>query len=266
MPRFLIPSRVGLLALIAIYTESLVPSKAIVPILSFLCSHVLAKGLPAESGGAKHEGFVVGIEGLQRATLDQASGTPGRTIWDVLLARLWNINCLSALHQSFDDLSFLLEKRAETLGREKPDPAPKRIPLSPHSPLGLFVRRAQVEFTRLPFLDGIALWTAFVAYREPTLLQWKKRNPTAGVSSFDVNLPDKDTYSDVLTDLLYPKNARFLRTRYTISTGDVERLLQIQVERMQSMSTSQNPSLCFPDRKLFREGEQTANRGQDCCP
>lgn len=240
MSRYLTPSKVGLLALISLYTESVMPSAAIIPILSFLVSHVL----PVSSADIQNKSSLqsrhvtLAIEDFQKATITQVSGIPGRTFWDLLLNKLWKLNSFDALHVFFDNLSLLLQKTPEEQQKEAEngnEPNPNRMRLSRASPMGSFVRRAQLEFTRLQFHDGVTLWRSLVDYREPTLPQWKRRNQGAGHISFDSNLLEEHLdLGDRLTDVVYGKFAHGVRHDASISTDDVEKLLEHQIDQMQS--------------------------------
>lgn len=240
MSRYLTPSKIGLLALISLYTESMVPSSATIPILSFLVAHLLPTTSTASHSEAEpHSRSVpLAIEDFQRTAIAHASGIPGRNVWDLLLHELWKINSFDALHVFFDTLVLLLQKSPEEQQKESEDgvdPNPNRMLLSRVSPLGSFVRRAQVEFTRLPFHDGVTLWKAFVSYRAPTLPQWKKRNRSAGNASFDSNLHEDDlAWGHPLTKVIYGELKHKTRPEASISTEDVERLLEYQVDHMQS--------------------------------
>ena len=242
MSRYLTPSKIGLLALISLYTESVVPSAAIVPILSFLVSHLLpvTSNVSRPVSGTYPQTSALVVDDFQRATINHVSGIPGRTIWDLFLQKIWRVDSFDALHVFFETLPLLLQKTPEERQKETedgvdPDPNPSRVLLSRVSPLGTFVRRAQLEFTRLPFHDGVALWMSFVTYRASTLLQWKKRNPTAGNTSFDLNLGnDNLSWEDPLTDLVYGELESGPFRQASRSTEDIERLLDYQVDHMQS--------------------------------
>lgn len=243
MSRYLTPSKIGLLALISLYTESVIPSPATVPILSFLVSHLLPSiFIPSRSEAeAQPRSVPLAIGDIQRTTIVHASGIPGRNVWDLLLHKLWKIDSINALHLFFDNLVLLLQKSPEIeqdANEDRVDPNPNRMLLSRVSPLGSFVRRAQVEFTRLPFHDGVALWKAFVSYRAPTLMQWKKRNPSAGDTSFDSNLLEDDLAgANPLVTVIYGDLKQGSRHEGSTSTEDVERLLEFQVGHMQSKLT-----------------------------
>ena len=242
MSRYLTPSKIGLLALISGYTDSVVPTASTIPILSFIVSLIL----PLNAAGATKElnrldqKVIISIDDFQKATITHASGVPGRTVWDLLLIRLWEINSFDALHVFFDNLSSLLVKTREEQQRDIENGVSlpiDRMLLSRTSPLGTFVRRAQLEFTRLQFHDTTVLWKSFITYREPTLPTWKRRNAAAGKTTFDVNLQGNSlSWEDRLTDILYGDLQQSGTQEGSISTDDVERLLEFQVDEMQSSS------------------------------
>lgn len=235
MSRYLTPSKIGLLALILLYTDSVVPSTATIPVLSFIVSHLLPVEFLSSRDDAKlpDRSFVISIDSFQKATITHPSGIPGRTVWDLLLKKFWEINSFDALHVFFDALSFLLEKQSGEGHLDGQVASPKRILLSRGSPLGAFVRRSQLEFTRLQFHDGIILWKSFINYREPTLPNWRKRNPSAGKTSFDTNLLGHA--DDRLQEIVYGRSLIDPRGDASVSTDDIEKLLEYQIARMQSM-------------------------------
>lgn len=242
MSRYLTPSKVGLLALISLYTESVMPSAAIIPLLSFLVSHILpvSSADTRDKSSLQSRHVTLAIEDFQKATISQVSGIPGRTFWDLLLNKLWKLNSFDALHVFFDDLSLLLQNTPEEQQQQQQaedgiEPNPNRMRLSRASPMGSFVRRAQLEFTRLQFHDGVTLWRNLVAYRAPTLPQWKRRNQAAGQISFDSNLQQEHLdLGDRLTDVVYGEIAHGIKHDASISTEDVEKLLEYQIDRIQS--------------------------------
>lgn len=244
MSRYLTPSKIGLLVLISLYAESAVPSTATIPILSFMVSHLL----PVEFLSSRpdtslpDQSFVITIDSLQKATITQASIIPGRTVWDLLLRRLWEINSFDALHVFFDALTLLLQLPRHYGHFDSPDSRlanPRRILVSRGSPFGFFVRRSQLEFTRLQFHDGITLWKSFIAYRDPTLALWKRRNPGVGELSFDRNLEEELAGpDDRIRDIVYGNSIGDMQAEASVSTDDVERLLEYQIARMQSMAAS----------------------------
>ncbi|MCJ1367712.1 Anaphase-promoting complex subunit 5 [Acarospora aff. strigata] len=260
MSRYLTPSKIGLLALISGYTDSVVPTASTIPILSFIVSLIL----PLNAAGATKElnrldqKVIISIDDFQKATITHASGVPGRTVWDLLLIRLWEINSFDALHVFFDNLSSLLVKTREEQQRDIENGVSlpiDRMLLSRTSPLGTFVRRAQLEFTRLQFHDTTVLWKSFITYREPTLPTWKRRNAAAGKTTFDVNLQGNSlSWEDRLTDILYGDLQQSGTQEGSISTDDVERLLEFQVDEMQKMGNRISEEMKDQFRSMVQTG------------
>ena len=249
MSRYLTPSKIGLLALIRLYSDGFVPSSATIAILSFLISYLLPvyRKSSEEDDSISQDGFTVSIEKLQSATISYTSAIPGRTLWDLLLKLLWTINSLDGLHAFFNELALLLEKpfdKHADVSDHLEHPRPNRMLLSRNSPLGAFVRRSQLEFTRLQFHDGTSLWKSLIVYRRPTLPAWNRRNPGAGPLSFDTNLQAECFDTDgTLLDLIYgglSSKTGIFKDGNT-STDDMEKLLDYQVSRMQSSSAPSRP-------------------------
>lgn len=241
MSRYLTPPKISLLVLINLYCDSVVPSSATVPILSFIVSHLVppATSNPSDRDAPK---FVSTIENFENVTITHASSVPGRTLYDLFLKKLWAIDSFDALHSFFDDLSDLLVRTREQAEREAEagiSPPTDRILLSRVSPLGTFVRRAQLEFTRLQFHDASRLWMAFLKFKEPTAATWRKRNPSASATSFDVNLLSFDLeQSGLLLDVAYGPLEDLDESSGLVSTDDVERILEFQTDRLQSTNAS----------------------------
>jgi anaphase-promoting complex subunit 5 len=257
MARYLTPAKIGLLVLIELYTESVVPTASTTSILSFVISHLLPSSLPkpqnhlpgpAQSEGENRQSFLIPIKDFEKllSAHYSASGLPGRTLWDLFLKKLWDIDSLDALHVFFERRANLLAKKRDELKADTdlgiPPPSPDMILLSRTSPFGAFVRRSQLEFTRLKFQDALNLWKSFIVYRQVTLPQWRKRNANAGPWSFDAVLHKGDqieewgehaleTFTGVAygTLLSNPEEVEGL-----VSTDDVEKLLEFQIEQMQS--------------------------------
>lgn len=257
MARFLTPAKISLLALIELYTDAEVAiASSTIPILSFLLSQLLLPNYQSplnqntDQPYGTHQ-FTLSIHHFEELlTNHPASSFPGRSLWHLFLKKLWDINSLDALHIFFHCRSHLLVKTREDLRRDTemgiPPPSPGMILLSRTSPFGWFVRQAQLEFFRLRFDDALDLWKSFVAFRQVTLPVWKKINLEAGHWSFDVVLHEGseewgDNMLETFATVAYgsiinkPENADGL-----VSTDDVEKLLEFQVEQMQSKLTDEN--------------------------
>lgn len=240
MSRYLTPSKIALIALINLYTDSVVPTASTIPILSLLVSHLIVfrDSECGDSLSKVQSTSMISIEELQKALVSQPSAIPGRTMWDLILASLWKLNSFDMLHVFFEKLPSLLNKAPKdpSSNTERESAAPEdRIVLSRTSLLGVFVSHAHLEFERLQFHDSVTLWKDLIAYREPTLGMWRKRNSSAGKMSFDSNLQSwGQGCGHGLTEVVYGSLAEKGGLGGTVSTDDVERLLEFQVEEMQS--------------------------------
>lgn len=254
MARYLTPAKIGLLVLLELYTEEAVSSSAIMPVLSFIASHVLGHGssnphsTPSTrwSKAERTVSLVVTLKDFEKllGSYPFLMGMPGRKLWDQFLARLWDINSLDALHSFFDRIGMLLVKSKEELRRlgegDVPDEG-ARIILSRNSPFGAFVRRARLEFQRLRFHDCAELWRDYVRYRQPTAVHLRRKQPSFGRMSFDDVLRRGESEgwnSESVSDLAAVAYGDMLTGDHSgtiaVSTDDIEILLEFQIEQMQS--------------------------------
>lgn len=262
MARYLTPAKIGLLALIELYVEEAVPNDAIIPVLSFLASHILDSDLqssttstttPGASAGAaanrwqraeRSIGLVVSVKDFEGLLLPfpAVNKLPGRNLWDRFLEKLWGIDSLDALQEFFSLRPRVLARTREELRRmaEAGEAAPTGILLARNSPLGAFVRKAVLEFTRLQFHHSAELWKAFVKYRQPTVAYWR-RNPQCGRLSFDAVLMEGQHEWGSFTDgIAVTAYGGMLMGQeddtLPVSTDDVESLLEFQIDQIQSTS------------------------------
>lgn len=251
MTRFLTPSKIGLLALVELYTDAIVPASSTVSILSFILNQLLPSILsnPQQKIHASSQSLpsvldLKAFESLLKKNYPSAAGPPGRTLWDHFLKKLWDIDSLDALHLFFARRTNLLAKSRDEIKKDGhigiPPPSDDMILLSHTSPFGSFVRRAKVEFERLKFSDIILLWTAFVKWRQETKTYWGKRNTGLGRWGGDKVLGDCEgdwgvDETDMLALVAYG-SLEEEGQEGCYSTDDVEKLLEFQVEQMQSKS------------------------------
>jgi anaphase-promoting complex subunit 5 len=236
MSRYLTPGKIALLCITSLYADSAVPTVAVIPVLSSIISYVLsANGCQLGREGSRGQlTATLSIEELQRSTIGYASGIPGRTLWDLLLKKLWEIHSFDALMVFFDSLETLIQPADLPLGGRNTADV-QRIKFSRTSPFGTFIRRAQLEFTRLQFDDGVALWKSFVTYRFSTLSMWRRRNPGAGKACFDINLTDELLgKSEKLFAMSYGDLEAIYQQNPMVSGDDVEKFLERQKDQMQS--------------------------------
>lgn len=236
MARYLSPSKVALLALVAIYTEGVVPNSATIPILSFLVTHLLNEDSTRTEASGNESAHVVPISEFEKSLSKVQSAFPGRTIWDLFLKKIWMLDCSDALDTFITNIKSVLVRTKEEADREGEEESdPNRMRLSRTSPLGAFVRRAHLEYTRLQIHDAIKLWENFIAYRLPTQQVWEKRNPSEVRNAIDVNLTALNLdSSSKLAQVVYRNLGEQDYDEGGFSTFDVERLLEFQVSEMQS--------------------------------
>lgn len=247
MPRFLTPTKIGLLALIELYTCAVVPTSATIPILSFIIDQLLPTSTPSTSSASSQSlPFLLDNKSFETllSSHPSASGLPGRTLWDYFLRRLWQIDSLDALHCFFEESSNLLVKPRDEIKKDGeigiPPPAADMIMLSRTSPFGSFVRRAKVEFDRLQFSDSVALWASFVRWRQDTAAYWARKTGSRGRWIGDKALRDGEKLwgveaTEFLETITYHALNDSEIVEGNVSTNDVEKLLEFQVDQMQSM-------------------------------
>ncbi|KUI72755.1 Anaphase-promoting complex subunit 5 [Cytospora mali] len=245
MSRFLMPSDVGLLALVELYTEGAVPSGAIIPVLSFLASHT---GIDSSKDSSNPQSrwqraqddihLVNSVKAFEALLLPfpAAVGLPGRRLWDLFLAKLWTVDSLDALHEFFDSQPALLATKEDIRYMVEPDggPQPSRIPLMSNSPLAMFIRRMNLEFNRLHFEDASSLWKDFIAYRQPTTPAWTRRNPSSSPVSFDQVLRvSEQEWGEGTLSIESIAYGDVTASRVSASVHCLDRLIEFQVAHMQ---------------------------------
>jgi anaphase-promoting complex subunit 5 len=236
MSRYLTPFKIALLTLTSIYADGLVPASQTTTVLSFLLSHILPRSDPPNAD----TNHVASITTLETALAACDSGVPGRTIWDLFLGRIWSLNCADSLELFMTNIPSLLAKSREELLREREsgqESGEQRGRIQRTSPLGAFIRRAHLEYTRLQFHGVASLWHDFLTYRLPTQQAWEKKDSSGGRNALDV------TFSDLHIGSSHPIAQTMYGKQETageddgegLSMDDVERLMKFQVSALQSM-------------------------------
>lgn len=247
MTRFLTSSKVGLLALIELYTENAVPTASAIPILNFIVNQILPSTIKIQSrnsSATESLPFLLDLHSFETllAAHPSAAGLPGRTLWDKFLEKLWAIDSLNALHEFFANRTNILAKNPEDVKRDSEagnsSLSPNTIMLSRTSPFGSFVRRSKIEFDRLRFSDALELWGAFAKWRQESKVYWIRKNGAKGRWAGDQALEEGEAdwgpeATDMLQLIAYG-SAEPDGIDYGASTDDVEKLLEFQVEQMQS--------------------------------
>jgi anaphase-promoting complex subunit 5 len=246
--RYLSPAKICLLALIELYCEDAIGDKASLPVLEFITSHVLQDDELQPDDRCDKTDKIIDIVGSikvfeQALRPHNAGGIPGRTVWDLFLQRIWTIDSLHVLHSFLNARGGLLEPSKEEL-RAGLDPLPQNSAISMRlaagSPFAAFVSKAAFEYTRLRFQEMCTLWTQFVSYRQPTSHHMRRRDKSFSRLSFDKVLLSSE--SDVggdstnrLAEVIYPGMVTCLeKPPIPVTTDDLEKLLDFQIDQMQS--------------------------------
>jgi anaphase-promoting complex subunit 5 len=220
-----------------VYTDGLVPNSSAIDVLSFLTAGLFPLD-PADKQWEKH--YLPRITEIEEVLSGHESSVPGRSLWDMFLKKIWSLDSLDALEVFFnDDLPSLLTKTREQLIQDRDNglaPENEGMRLSRSSPLGAFVRRAYLEYTRLQFHDSVTLWSAFVKYRLPTYNMWARRNASDKHAPIDINLQLHGFNSSAhLTHVVYGSVEDEDEYEGLVSAKDAERLIEFQVGELQRM-------------------------------
>ncbi|KAF1841444.1 uncharacterized protein K460DRAFT_379524 [Cucurbitaria berberidis CBS 394.84] len=232
-PRYLTAQKISLLVLTRLYCSSTLPSSATIPILSF----ILSNNIPAVSSSARarvpafnQQDASFSIDAFEDVLQGHASSMPGRTLLDLFLKHMWEMNSFDALHDLFDNLQELTSPPPPGIQEGE---VPDRIYLSKTSPLGSFVRRARLEFTRLQFDDSMKLWSSFIKYRAPTA-QWTKRLAGLASSGVDVVVSEMGlSPGDDVYEVAYGHLEEQDEEGEGMSLEDLDRVLDFQLDRLQ---------------------------------
>ena len=240
MSRFLTPAKVSLLALAVLYTEGVIPTSECVKVLNLLISQILPDSKHASKGSEDVSEHGISISAFESTLSSLGSIMPGRTIYDLLLKKLWSIDCSDALDNFITNLPQLLSKSRDQIQKEKEAGVyveGQNNGILRTSPLGAFIRRCYLEYTRLQFQDAIALWQDFVACRAPTRQAYEKKNAPDGRNALDINLSELQIDSShPLTQIVYNDLIdRHDHYQSDFSVYDVEKLMEFQVSEMQSL-------------------------------
>ncbi|KAL8413042.1 hypothetical protein RB596_009548 [Gaeumannomyces avenae] len=261
---YLTPAKISLLAVIDVYVSGVVPDEAAVPLLNFVGSNIhisFSATLPGASvdcweRAAATTAVLTSIQEFEHILSPLSS-----PLFLLFLKKLWQIDSLDALHRFLtEDLRLLLAPTREDLrlaaanGEELP--SDDAVRLAPNSPFGTFVRRAQLEFSRLSFQKATELWASFVKYRQPTAAYWRRGNSGIGGLAFDsVLLAGQHEWGPAVHDLaevVYGGLRRHLQGGPPdASTEDIEYLLEFQVNQIQTYGCRIPPAVERHYRELL---------------
>jgi anaphase-promoting complex subunit 5 len=233
-PRYLTAQKISLLVLTRLYCTSSLPYSATIPVLSFILSNNLpsapSSARPQRPNTSNQQDTSFSIDAFEDVLQEHASNMPGRTLLDLFLKHMWEMNSFDALHALFDSILDLITPPLHGTPVEE---SPDRVYLSKTSPLGAFVRRAHLEFTRLQFDDSMKFWSSFIRYRAPTA-QWTKR--LAGLASSGVDMVVSEMglrAGDDVYEIAYGHLQEEQEEGVGMSLDDLDRILDFQLDRLQ---------------------------------
>lgn len=142
------------------------------------------------------------------------SNFPGRTQYDDFVQTAWMVADLDQLHQLFDRALAILTPEN-----------PEERKVTPASPIGHFIRRCNVEWTRLRFADSLALLNAYKSYIAVTWDSWTRTQPDAAKS-----YTMKETNQDSIP---HPIPTTSSATAPMISNDDIDIALSISIHSLQ---------------------------------
>ena len=240
MARYLTPSRIGLLTLTVLYACNEVTTSNSVAVLDFLIANIVPNATKKQQADndVKHS---LPLSAFEKALSPLASIMPGRSVYDTFLQRLWSIDCAHGLEGFLQILPALLRKSREQILLERelgmvPEVQEQQIIRT--SPLGAFIRRSHLEFTRLQFQDGVALWQQFVAYRSPSWQYYERKTPQPRFHALDDNLNAFGIdHSHPLVQIMYGAALNGGSDDDAHSSHEIEKLLEFQVSEMQSLGS-----------------------------
>ncbi|KAF2724651.1 hypothetical protein K431DRAFT_318025 [Polychaeton citri CBS 116435] len=233
MSRYLTAGKITTLVLIDLYlSASSAPLSPDLQLLEFISVQILPVDAnsylqtPTDTFVAEFNDGVGSISSIKSALQHCDWAVPGRSVYDEVLQRLWQIKDVDTLGSLFVVLKSSVSpikqsSEEEVVGQQRR--------LTGASPLGVFVRRCCVEFTRLQFGDAIRLWKSFERLRQPSYEDWSQRNPA---QSADLVASDSDVSDDA--HLNYSQSQSSL-SPFVNSVYDIETLLNLSISRLQKL-------------------------------
>lgn len=254
-PRFLNPGKIALLHVIGLYCHGAVPAEATIDVLSFVTSHLV----PTFTASKSTNQLAITIEDLHQVLDIPRPHSAHKTLWQ-------SFSVILCLHQTLDDLFDFFGRhgrldRLFSIGlydEGSSDDADKQFTrLEPTSLFGTFVRRSQLEFDRLTFHEAISLWRDFVQYRAPAISSVRELLYKRDADDLESFVGGSDgRFAEILSltgdDADFTQSSSRLQRLSNsssddfdayednglpekITKDDMEKLLEFQVSKMQSM-------------------------------
>lgn len=171
MARYLTPAKICTLFVVESYLHLRKDPDVDAKLLDLITKH-LVDGSTAEANSVPSGKLVLGppadASKFAAPLASIPSNIPGRTYYDIFVQTAWMVADLDQLHQLFDRVYAILTPE---------NPEDRKV--TPASPIGHFIRRCNVEWTRLRFSDSLALLNAYKTYIAPTWDSWARTQPEA---------------------------------------------------------------------------------------
>ncbi|KPI43564.1 Anaphase-promoting complex subunit 5 [Cyphellophora attinorum] len=221
MARYLTPSKVGLLVLVVLYASEEVPTSESIAVLDFIITYISPKARSAKRGSDDNlhdHARAVDVRSIPEASLGDRLRTFARRSYG------------GATNIAAQIESQIVHEREVGIAAEEQTARIIRT-----SPLGAFIRRCHLEYTRMQFQDATALWQQLIVYRAQSRQQYERRNPPSQSHPLDSNLTafGIDASHD-LVRIMYGQTLSSTGKAELYSLYDVKALLEFQVSEMQS--------------------------------
>lgn len=245
MPRYLTSPKLALLLLIETYTTLDLSQSARRGILNFLSARIVIRSdFDAQSLNERFDlASASDISAFAKDLTSLPINQPGRNVYDVFLARVWALDGLDALIDFVKQLADGVGAPPLHTPEGEGIPPPK---ISRASPLGQFIRRSNVEFTRLQFPDAQALWSSFDAFRSSSFSAWATRNPEAA-QSLQNSVPER-------------ASRRPSSDQPQTSTEDTSLLLSFSIHHLQKLGHRLPPDLRANLAAFMNQGQDPSSQ------
>ncbi|KAI5301793.1 anaphase promoting complex subunit 5 [Ascosphaera pollenicola] len=238
MSRYMTPSKIGLLCLVKIYAEDKISKAAVVPLLSLIMENLLPLESTSHASPLKADATANTLtEQAERLLRHASTSHSNQTVYELFLSEIWGLQCLDSLEEFVDNMSLYVHRTREELIYERDHhiPPERTRRLGRNFPLGAFIRKAQLEYSKLQFQEAAELWRGFMKFRMTTLQSMTSRQRKILSEFIDTDLlcvgPDlaKKLVNVAYGDLGDPQDNENI-----LNGIDFERLFEFQVSQMQS--------------------------------
>jgi anaphase-promoting complex subunit 5 len=163
MARYLTPAKICTLIVVETYLQSRGAPESDAKLLELIMRQLHPNVNHQDATGLSEDASLFAV-----LLVHVPSNFPGRTHYDDFVHTAWTTADLDQLHHLFDRMYAILAPD---------DPEERKV--TPASPIGHFIRRCNVEWTRLRFADSLALLNAYKAYLQPMWEAWARTQPEA---------------------------------------------------------------------------------------